>query len=130
MSGSSGEPTVLVADDDADIREMLSIVLEMNHVRVIGAGDGREVLDRAKDTPDLALVLLDLMMPGMNGAEVLRLMRRDPALAKIPVVVLSGDRSARETASTFGAAGCLMKPIELDDLMKEVRRFVSLSPET
>ena len=129
MTHSPHEPTVLIADDDADIREMLSIVLQIHHLVTVEAGDGKEALDIALRTPGLALVLLDLMMPGMSGADFLEAARREPDLARIPVLVLSGDRRALETASALGAAGCLIKPVELDDLMREIARFVPVNAD-
>ncbi len=115
---------VLVVDDDADIREMLVFVLENNHLRVIDAGRGDDALAKARLNPDLSLILLDLRMPGMSGAEVLDRLKHDPALVSLPVIVLSGDRDAQRTATSLGAEGCLMKPISIPALMREVARFV------
>ncbi|MDB4957230.1 MAG: Two-component response regulator [Myxococcales bacterium] len=129
MTSSTEFGTILIADDDSDIREMLSYILERHHMHVVGAADGTQALARARDTADLVLVLLDLRMPGLSGAEVIEEMRHDPALAKIPVVVLSGDRSARDTARSLGAAGCLAKPFEVSELMREVHRFVPETPD-
>jgi CheY-like chemotaxis protein len=118
-------PAVLVVDDDADIREILSMILELHRLRVIQAPNGEEALARVRSMP-IALVLLDLMMPGMNGDEVIREMRQDPALARLPVIVVSGDRAALQTAGELGANGCLLKPVELKELLREVGRFIAL----
>lgn len=117
--------TVLVADDDPDIREVLALVLEADHVPVVEAADGVEALARVRQTPGIALVLLDLMMPNMNGADVLRVMKQDPELAAIPILLLSGDRHARNIAQELHADGCIVKPVDLPVLLHEVRRFVS-----
>lgn len=119
-------PLILVADDDADLREMLAMVLEMHDLRVVLARDGIEALARARSTPGLALVLLDLMMPGMNGADVLEEIRRDPRLASLPVIVISGDVRGSEIASSLGADGYLGKPLGVNDLMREVDRFITV----
>ena len=124
MTTAADGNTILVADDDSDIREMLALVLEMRHHRVVDAADGLQAVATARATAGLSLILLDLMMPGMSGVEVMKTIKADPALAAIPVVVLSGDRRARETALALGAAGFLPKPIELADLLREVHRFV------
>lgn len=120
-------PTILVVDDDEDIREMLGYVLERFHLRVVDAGNGADALAIAHDTSGLSLVLLDLRMPGMSGVDVLENLKRDPETTEIPVVVLSGDRDARATAASLGAAGCLVKPVTTDALMREVSRFVPVN---
>ena len=116
--------TILIVDDDADIREVLTLVLEMDHLPVLEASDGTEALARVRETPGIALVLLDLMMPNMNGADVLRVMKHDPALADIPVLLLSGDRHAQSIAQELRADGCIVKPVDLPVLLREVRRLI------
>ena len=64
------------------------------------------------------------MMPRMDGATLLRELKRDPALATTPVVVVSGNRDAASTATSLGADGYLLKPIEIDDLTRVVSQFV------
>ena len=119
---------VLVVDDDPDIREILALVLEVHGITAIEAGSGMEALARLRAAGHVDLVLLDLMMPGMNGAEVLATMKIDPALADIPVVIVSGDASAAEVGRRLAAAGCLMKPIDAERLLREIRRHVDLPP--
>lgn len=126
MTAPREDLTILVVDDDDDIREMLSYVLEQHKLHVIDAGSGAEALDKAHDATDLSLVLLDLRMPGMSGADVLVRMKSDPTLTTVPVVVISGDRDAPTTAASLGAEGCLIKPVTTKALIREVSRFVSL----
>ena len=116
--------TVLIVDDDPDIRAVMALVLETEHVPVLEACDGAEALARARETPGIGLVLLDLMMPNMNGADALRVMKHDPELADVPVLLLSGDRHAQAIAQALHADGCIAKPVELAVLLREVRRFV------
>jgi len=126
MTVDRDDPTILVVDDDDDIREMMSYVLEQHRLRVVDAGSGAEALDKAHDTSGLSLVLLDLRMPGMSGADVLETMKRDPELTTVPVVVISGDRDAPATAASLGASGCLIKPVTTKALLREISRFVSV----
>src|SRR5262245_8785229 len=108
--------TVLVVDDDEDIRESLREVLEAEKYAVCTAADGRgalEVLAAAARRP--SLILLDLMMPGMNGWEFLKAIKADAGFAQIPVVVLSASHSRVEAATSV-----LRKPIALDTLLHVV----------
>jgi CheY-like chemotaxis protein len=72
-----------------------------------------------------SLVLLDLMMPGMDGERFLATMRQDPDTAEIPVVIMSGNRATAEKATELHAHGCLIKPFELDELARTVARVVA-----
>lgn len=108
---------VLVVDDELDIREAVTEVLSYEGHEVVTACDGAEALVKcAALHPDL--VLLDLMMPGMNGWEFRAAQLRDAAIAEIPVVVLS----ALGRVSTIDALAFLPKPFSLDDLLELVRR--------
>src|SRR5262249_27660442 len=91
VSGNIGG-CVLVVDDDADVRGMLAQVLELEGYDVVTAADGREALRRLEERRPF-LVLLDLMMPGMNGWQFRAEQLKQPGIADVPVVVLSGDGS-------------------------------------
>jgi CheY-like chemotaxis protein len=108
---------ILVVDDERDIRDAIAELLEDEGYEVQGAGDGAEALAKAKDCHP-AVVLLDLMMPGMNGWEFRARQRGDPELSAIPVIVVS----ALGKVPGVDAAGYLQKPFELDDLLSAVRR--------
>jgi CheY-like chemotaxis protein len=97
--------------------------------RVVGAANGREALERLRAMPRPSLILLDLMMPEMNGAQFRAEQLRDPALASIPVVVVSADAAAEEKAAALGAVACLRKPVDIDDLLDEVKRRALPEPE-
>ncbi len=107
---------VLVVDDEIDIREAVAEVLADEGYEVYAAGDGAEALRKARDVHP-SLVLLDLMMPGMNGWEFRAAQATDPELKRIPVVVLS----ALGKVAGFEAAGFIQKPFELDELLSAVR---------
>jgi len=114
--------TVLVVEDDFDLRDALVPILEYEGHRVVSAANGQEALDRLHAMPPPSLILLDLMMPVMNGEEFRAEQLRDPTLASIPVVVVSAHPGAEERARRIGAAGCVKKPFEIEDLLEQVRR--------
>jgi two-component system chemotaxis response regulator CheY len=113
---------VLVVDDDPDILEALSEILEAEGFEIRRARNGKEALERLEPEPP-HLILLDLMMPVMDGWEFAQRMRqRPPAIARIPVIVLSADRNVGSKAAELGAVGHLAKPFELNDLLDMVRK--------
>jgi CheY-like chemotaxis protein len=114
---------VLVVDDDFDIRDIIRLLLEADGYRVLTAGDGQEAWDRIEGGERPSLMLLDLMMPRMDGEQLLERLRA--ALdSTIPVVILSGHCGADEVANRYHASGWLAKPIDLDDLMATVHRLL------
>jgi two-component system, chemotaxis family, chemotaxis protein CheY len=117
-------PTVLVVDDDPDILDALSEILEAEGYGVTRARNGQEALDRLEPSPP-GLILLDLMMPVMDGWEFARRMRqRSPEVSNLPIIVLSADRNVGARAREIGAVGHLAKPFELADLLNLVRGTV------
>jgi len=115
---------VLVVDDDPDILEIVSVVLGLYDVPAVTASDGIEALAAMRGSGELGLVLLDLMMPRMNGVDVLAAMKRDPRLATMPVVVISGNYHTEQAVLAMGADEYLLKPIDVDVLLRAVSRFV------
>jgi CheY-like chemotaxis protein len=111
---------ILVIDDDNDIREIISAVLAAEGHEVVGAVDGVAALDHLQRDGRPSLILLDMMMPRLDGEGFIKAMRSDPNLADIPVVILTAHPGARAKASELGAAGCLRKPVELTDLLAAV----------
>ena len=89
MATRHGARSVLIIEDEADIRNFAFRVLQLEGYRVLQAGDGNEGLRLAKANRGLSLVLLDMRLPGRDGWAVLQEMKRDPAIAAIPVVVFS-----------------------------------------
>jgi CheY-like chemotaxis protein len=114
---------ILVVEDDEDIREVMQEMLASEGFHVDVAKDGLDALDKLDGSTDPPLILLDMMMPRMDGQAFLEALRGRPALARAPVVVISGNAAARETARRLQAAACLMKPFELEDLLVVVRRL-------
>ncbi len=115
---------ILVVDDDADIRETLVEILEESGHRAVSASNGNEALEVLRAAPDRPCpILLDLMMPGMDGRTFRAEQLKDPSLAPIPVVLLSAFRDTAETARELDVAGHLPKPVSLDALIKLVGVF-------
>lgn len=114
---------ILVVDDDDDIRDVVAMAIESLGYTVASAADGVEALEVLSKGLEPSMILLDMMMPRMDGEGFLAAMRNDPALVKTPIVLLSGHAEARQKAVSLGAHGCLIKPIELDELVATVERF-------
>jgi CheY-like chemotaxis protein len=118
----------MVVDDDEDIRETIALLLQDAGYSTLESSSGPDALARLKACGDVAVILLDLRMPEMSGTEVVKELKGDPALARIPVVVMSGDTAARAIAAGIGADACLVKPIELTALLATADRYVRSRP--
>ena len=114
---------VLVVDDDADIRETLEMVLQSQGHRVVTARDGSEALQQLHgETRRPCVILLDLMMPGMNGFELRQALRAESAFADIPVVVITGAGRDVERIAVASGVEVLRKPFDLSTVLKVVHR--------
>jgi len=112
---------VVIIDDDADLRRLLQVTLEFTaRWSVTAAADGAEGIALARRlVPDA--VVVDLMMPGMDGYEVCRQLKADPVTAGIPVVFLTARQRVDEArVRALGAAGLLFKPFEPDELAARI----------
>ena len=122
----AGTKTVLLVEDDFEIRDILQDLLEAEGYDVVPAGNGRQALQFLAETrtksPDL--VILDIMMPMIDGRQVLEVMQRDQVLSGIPVIVISA--VARETP--VGATAFLKKPFSLEKLFQTVRIYTDEPP--
>ena len=118
--------TVLVVDDDPVIQQLLRLNFEMEGYTVVTAGDGVEGLERARSV-DPDAVLLDVMMPRMDGLEVARALKGDPATAGIPIVMLSAKAQAAdvEAGRAAGADDYVTKPFDPLDLFRRVEELVA-----
>jgi CheY-like chemotaxis protein len=118
--------TILVVDDSPTVRIMLSMVLESVGYQVIEAANGQLALDKLAEHPEINLVLCDVEMPKMNGFEFLEHRCRQPALADIPVVMLSTCNSDqhRRLANTLGANAYLTKPYEESSLLATLQALI------
>jgi CheY-like chemotaxis protein len=120
---------VLIVDDEPDIRRIAKLGLSrVGGMEVVEAANGAEALVRAKeDKPDA--VLLDVMMPGLDGPSTLARLREDPATSGIPVVFLTAKAIAAELErlKVLGAAGVLTKPFDPMTLARELRALLGIS---
>ena len=117
---SGGGKTILIVEDDEDVREMLATTLELEGTEVVTAANGLEAYHLAR-LHHPKLIVLDLMMPVMDGWEFRRRQRGDPQLAGVPVVVLSALDQSR--AADLDGAAFLKKPLDFDRLLELVRHY-------
>jgi len=113
----------MLVEDHEDVRNALELVLRTEGYDVAVAADGAAALRRLREGFSPAVILLDLNMAGVNGCGFRAEQLRDPQLASIPVVVLSGDGDVRQRAAKLGVAGWLQKPLEIDEMLAVVSRF-------
>lgn len=116
--------SILIVEDEHIIRENLKMLLELEHYPVYTASNGKEGLEILRSMPRPCLVLLDLLMPVMNGMEFLEAKRHEDAIAAIPVCIVSG---VADEPDMSNVSGYIKKPIEFDGLLKFVRKFCSPS---
>jgi CheY-like chemotaxis protein len=115
---------VMVVEDDRDVRESISEVLEDHEYQPIGAANGQEAFERLRaGSHKPCVILLDIMMPIMDGWQFRALQREDPELSSIPVVVLTAHANLQEAATGMHVAACLKKPVQLKTLLATVERF-------
>ena len=117
--------TILVVEDDADIRSALCAILEDEGYRVACAADGQEALGALRAGLRPSVILLDLMMPVMDGPDFRAAQLRDPRLAAIPIVVLTADGRFEQAAKALGAAAAFAKPFELKVLLRALERLAA-----
>jgi CheY-like chemotaxis protein len=113
---------VLIVEDDPDLREMMAQMLSLEGFETATAANGQEALEYLHATPNPEVILLDLMMPIMDGWEFRRKQQADPALADVPVIVLSALDQPR-AAQVADAAAFLKKPLDFDRLLDLVRGY-------
>jgi CheY-like chemotaxis protein len=114
---------ILVVEDDPDSRLMIATALEFEGHPVVTATNGVEAYNAARSHRP-ALIVLDLMMPVMNGEEFRRAQLANESIAKIPVVVVSAHHDASVIARRLRAHGCVSKPIDIDALLAVVDRAI------
>ena len=117
--------SILIVEDDLDLREALSEVLRDEGYAVAMAADGREALDHLRRQSRPSLILLDLTMPVMNGWQFRDEQRQDPDLSEIPVVILSASDRLSEQMGWLGVTAYVRKPIELGQLLRLIERYCS-----
>lgn len=118
-------PTVLVADDDEDIRELVCVVLRHAGLEPWAVPTGDEALDAAR-TRDWRMAVLDVNMPGLTGVEICRELKGSE-LARMPILLMSGDSAPQDVAAGYaaGADEFLPKPFGMQDLLRRVTELLS-----
>jgi CheY-like chemotaxis protein len=121
--------TILVADDEVHIVQVVAIKLRNNGYTVVTAPNGTEALAVMQDTPCDA-VITDFQMPGMNGIELVEKLRSNPATASIPVIMLTARGFAidGDQKETLGIAHCLSKPFSPRELLMVLEETLSAAP--
>jgi CheY-like chemotaxis protein len=118
------KPTIMVVDDDADVREAVANLLERNGYVVLPASNGQEALDELHGRAERpSLILLDLMMPVMDGRAFYEEQQADPELRDIPVVAFTSFPGALEGMNGIQSLERLDKPMEAEQLLDSVHRW-------
>ncbi|MGE0407201.1 MAG: response regulator [Candidatus Korobacteraceae bacterium] len=117
---------VLVVDDDVRNIFALSSVLERRGMAVLTAGTGREAIAKIESTPDVAIVLMDIMLPEMDGYETMQVIRQNPSLRRLPIIALTAKamKGDREKCLEAGASEYLAKPVNTDQLLSALRMWL------
>jgi CheY-like chemotaxis protein len=133
MSNVSGCPNIVIIEDDADIRDTLRAALEYEGFEVWAYSNGREAIDGLSSCKQPCLILLDLMMPVMDGWQFLKERKSlGDTIASIPVIIVSAvaDRSRVTGQETEGVRHFVRKPVDLDMLFNLVRSYCPTCPPT
>ena len=123
MKAEKSPQSVVVVEDDPDIRESIREMLEFEGYPVVAFENGKEALERLHESPNPGLIILDLMMPVMNGVQFLRARQSDESLAEIPCFVVSAVGGAKELLRE-GAQGFLQKPVDAGAILDVVRTYI------
>jgi CheY-like chemotaxis protein len=117
---------VLVVDDDVRNIFALSSVLERRGMTVLTAGTGREAITTLESTPDVAIVLMDIMMPEMDGYETMQVIRRNASFRRLPIIALTAKamKGDREKCLEAGASEYLAKPVNTEQLLSALRMWL------
>ena len=115
---------VLVVDDDFINRKLIQALLKRHPdliSQIVEAENGSDALQTLRENPDIDLVLLDILMPVLDGKEFLKIFRSDPENSKTPVIVLSTDDTQKSVVFDLGAEDFIIKPIAEEDLINRIR---------
>jgi two-component system, chemotaxis family, chemotaxis protein CheY len=118
----SARKTLLVVEDETVAREGLAVILRQEGYEVILAANGEEALHRLRIRPEPDLIVLDMLMPVLDGWHFLRRLQREEGQPTIPIIVTTGTSLTPEWAKDHGCQGFVRKPIELENLLAEISR--------
>lgn len=121
---TSKVPYIFIIDDSIDLRELMAQFFESEGYEVQVAADGQEGLNKLREAQTLpCVILLDLMMPVMDGFKFGAEIARDERLSKVPLLIMTADANAEEKAKRVGAHGWLKKPVGVDTLIAVAEKF-------
>ena len=123
QTGNGSRHVILLVEDNPDANAALEVFLRAHHFEVVVAFNGHEALERLRAGARPSVILLDVMMPGTDGHAFRGAQRADPALAAIPVIVVSGAYDLGSIAEQLGIRTFLTKPVDAQRLLDAVRRF-------
>jgi CheY-like chemotaxis protein len=114
---------ILVADDDVRNIFSLTKALELHKVQVIAATDGKEAIQKLEENPDISAVLMDIMMPEMDGYEAMQAIRKKPTFRNLPIIAITAKAMTgdREKCIKAGASDYISKPVDVDQLLSLLR---------
>ncbi|MGH6703594.1 MAG: response regulator, partial [Bradyrhizobium sp.] len=118
--------TVLLVDDDARNIFALSSVLERRGMKVLTATTGNEAVALVRSSPEIAIVLMDIMMPQMDGYQTMGVIRQDPSFSRLPIIALTAKamKGDREKCLEAGASDYLAKPVNTEQLLLAIRMWL------
>jgi two-component system, OmpR family, alkaline phosphatase synthesis response regulator PhoP len=119
---------ILIVDDEAELVEMMTLRLKASGYEVVAAYDGKEILEKARaEKPDL--IILDIMLPVMDGYKICADIKKDAQLKHVPVILLTAKDPALEADKLQGAHAddCMIKPFEPKELLDRIREFIKKS---
>jgi DNA-binding response OmpR family regulator len=122
----SAQPTVLVVEDDVHIAHVLSFMLERQGYHVTHVADGRAAVQHVASQPAPDLVLLDVMLPYVDGFEIVERIRKQAGWDDVPVIMLTAKNAERDTVRALdaGASDFIIKPFQPQELLARLRRFL------
>jgi DNA-binding response OmpR family regulator len=127
-SDHAAPPTILVVDDSHDLVDLLTCLLSRRGMQVLSAYSGQECLRRVRQHP-IDVILLDVMMPGMDGLEVCAALREMTSICSIPIILLTArdDIRTRIAGAALGVSDFVVKPIKGKDLLERIQTQVEVS---
>ena len=122
-SGMDRKPCIAVVEDDDDLREAITDLLKEAGYDVLASGNGKDALALLRQNPHVRAIVLDVMMPVMNGATFRGEQLADSSIASIPLVLLTGRDDSAPIANMLGAVACLQKPLAGDALLRVLEAY-------
>lgn len=120
-------PTVWIVDDDESILQVISIILEEEHLKPITINEPLNVIPQLNNGPLPELILLDVLMSGTDGRDIARTIKTDERYKSIPIIIMTADIHAQEKAAEALADDFIRKPFDIDELIQKVKRHLKIT---